>query len=79
MPSLIEALERRDVDMRAQAHLILQQILGRAVPFDPYAPETMRRQQIMGLREQFTREGGIICCHAKFSPSCLLCLPIVCQ
>jgi len=58
VPGLIEALERRDVDMRAQAHLILQQILGRPLPFDPYAPETLRRQQILGLRDQFSRKAG---------------------
>jgi lipopolysaccharide export system ATP-binding protein len=58
IPGLMEALERRDVDMRAQAHLILQQILGRPVAFDPYAPESIRRQQILGLRDQFARKAG---------------------
>ena len=46
------------VDLRAQAHLILQQILGRPVAFDPYAPEALRRQQIAGLREQVSRKAG---------------------
>jgi lipopolysaccharide export system ATP-binding protein len=58
VPGLVEALERRDVDMRAQAHLLLQQILGRAIAFDPYATEAQRRQQIMALREQHTRKAG---------------------
>jgi hypothetical protein len=58
LPSLLEALERRDVDMRAQAHMFLQQILGRPVPFDPYATEAQRRQQILALREQMTRKAG---------------------
>ncbi|HYV38447.1 MAG TPA: LPS export ABC transporter ATP-binding protein [Gemmataceae bacterium] len=58
VPALIEALERRDVDMRAAAHLILQQILGQSIPFDPYAPESPRRQQILGLREQLVRKAG---------------------
>jgi lipopolysaccharide export system ATP-binding protein len=58
VPALVEALERRDVDMRAQAHLILQQIVGRSVAFDPYAPEAQRRQQIAGLRDQVTRKAG---------------------
>src|SRR5207249_1858583 len=58
VPGLMEALERRDVDLRAQAHLILQQILGRPVAFDPYAPEALRRQQIAGLREQVSRKAG---------------------
>src|SRR5207248_10933717 len=55
---LVEALERRDVDLRAQAHLILQQILGRPVAFDPYAPEALRRQQLSGLRDQVARKAG---------------------
>jgi lipopolysaccharide export system ATP-binding protein len=58
VPALIEALERRDVDLRAQVHMILQQILGRAVPFDPYAPESQRRQQVAMLREQLERKAG---------------------
>src|SRR5437763_1950666 len=49
VPGLLEALERRDVDLRAQAHLIVQQIRGRAVAVDPYAPEALRRQQRAGL------------------------------
>jgi lipopolysaccharide export system ATP-binding protein len=58
VPGLIEALDRRDVDMRAQAHQVLQEILGRPVAFDAYAPEAQRRQQLLGLREQFTRKAG---------------------
>jgi lipopolysaccharide export system ATP-binding protein len=58
VPGLIEALGRRDVDMRAQAHLVLQQILGQAIAFDPYAPETTRRQQLIALHEQLTRKAG---------------------
>ncbi|HYT88265.1 MAG TPA: LPS export ABC transporter ATP-binding protein [Gemmataceae bacterium] len=54
---LIEALERRDVEMRRQAHQVLQQILGEAT-FDPYAPEAMRRQQIAQLRERHERKAG---------------------
>ena len=37
---------------------LLQQILGQPIPFDPYAPETSRRQQILGLREQLMRKAG---------------------
>jgi lipopolysaccharide export system ATP-binding protein len=58
VPGLVEALERRDVDMRAQAHMILQQILGRQVPFDPYAPESVRRQQVAHLRDLVERKAG---------------------
>jgi lipopolysaccharide export system ATP-binding protein len=58
IPELVDALERRDVDLRAQAHLILQQILGRAIAFDPYATEPIRRQQVLALRDQFSRKAG---------------------
>jgi lipopolysaccharide export system ATP-binding protein len=58
VPGLMEALERRDVDMRAQAHAILQQIFGRPVAFDPYAPESLRRQQMANLRDQVERKAG---------------------
>jgi lipopolysaccharide export system ATP-binding protein len=57
VPALIEALERRDVEMRRQAHLILLLILGEA-NFDPYAPEALRRQQIAQLRERYERKAG---------------------
>jgi lipopolysaccharide export system ATP-binding protein len=58
VPGLIEALQRRDVDVRAQAHLLLQQILGRSIAFNPYAPEAQRHQQILGLSDQITRKAG---------------------
>jgi lipopolysaccharide export system ATP-binding protein len=58
LPALLEALERRDVDMRRQAHLVLQHILGGEVTFDPYAPEALRRQQIAQLRERHERKAG---------------------
>jgi lipopolysaccharide export system ATP-binding protein len=57
VPALVEALERRDVEMRHQAHLVLQQILGE-VEFDPYAPEALRRQQVAQLREVHERKAG---------------------
>jgi lipopolysaccharide export system ATP-binding protein len=58
LPALLEALERRDVEMRRQAHQVLQHILQGAVPFDPYAPEALRRQQLAHLREHFERKAG---------------------
>jgi lipopolysaccharide export system ATP-binding protein len=67
VPALIEALERRDVEMRRQAFAVLQCLLeaeelrrsatGGTV-FDPYAPEAQRRQQIAALREQLERRAG---------------------
>jgi len=58
VPGLLEALQRRDVDVRAQAHMLLQQILGGTIPFDPYAPEALRRHQIIGITDQLTRRAG---------------------
>jgi lipopolysaccharide export system ATP-binding protein len=58
VPPLLEALERRDVDMRGQAFAVLQQLLGKSIVFDPYAPEAQRRQQIAHLREGLERKAG---------------------
>jgi lipopolysaccharide export system ATP-binding protein len=59
---LLEALERRDLEMRRLAFQVLQRILdagGQSVTqFDAYAPEAQRRQQITRLREQFLRKAG---------------------
>jgi lipopolysaccharide export system ATP-binding protein len=52
LPVLLEALERRDVELRRQAFVVLQQIMEGNAIFDPYAPEILRRQQITELREQ---------------------------
>src|SRR5207302_1604250 len=46
---LLEALDRRDVDMRRRASELLRALLP-GVDFDPAAPETQRRQQIERLR-----------------------------
>ena len=53
VPALLEALERRDVEMRRLVFEAIQQILNRQVSFDPYAPESLRRHQLMLLREQW--------------------------
>jgi lipopolysaccharide export system ATP-binding protein len=58
VPALLEALERRDVEMRRRAHKVLQAILSGAAPFDPFAPEVLRRQQLAHLREQLERRAG---------------------
>jgi lipopolysaccharide export system ATP-binding protein len=58
IPGLLEALERRDLEMRRQAFVVLQRILDGAATFDPYAPELLRRQQIAYLREKFERRAG---------------------
>ena len=58
VPALIETLERRDVELRRQAFQVLQAILQGAASFDPYAPESQRKQQIAHLRDQFERKAG---------------------
>jgi lipopolysaccharide export system ATP-binding protein len=58
VPALLEALERRDVELRNEAYQVLQGILKGAATFDPYAPEAHRRQQIADLREKFERKAG---------------------
>jgi hypothetical protein len=37
---------------------VLQAILKRAVPFDPFAPEVIRKQQLAALRDQLERKAG---------------------
>jgi lipopolysaccharide export system ATP-binding protein len=57
VPALLEALERRDVELRRRAFEVLQRLLDGAA-FDPYAPEAQRRQQLSMLRERFERKAG---------------------
>jgi lipopolysaccharide export system ATP-binding protein len=58
VPALIEALERRDVEMRRHAFQVLQTLVDCSSLFDPFAPESQRRQQIARLREKFERKAG---------------------
>jgi lipopolysaccharide export system ATP-binding protein len=55
--ALLEALERRDVDMRRQAIEVLRQLVP-GVEFDPFAPEAVRRMQIALLRERLERKAA---------------------
>jgi lipopolysaccharide export system ATP-binding protein len=58
IPTLLEAMERNDVEVRRLACELLQQISQGAVDFDPYAPQAQRRQQLSLLRERFERKAG---------------------
>ncbi|HZU36946.1 MAG TPA: LPS export ABC transporter ATP-binding protein [Gemmataceae bacterium] len=58
IPALLEALERRDVEMRRLACQVLQQILHHPIAFDPFAPEALRRQQLAELRGKVERKAG---------------------
>jgi lipopolysaccharide export system ATP-binding protein len=57
IPALLEALERKDVEMRRQAFAVLQRLLEGA-DFDPFAPEMQRRRQLAVLREALSRKAG---------------------
>jgi lipopolysaccharide export system ATP-binding protein len=57
VPALLDALERRDVELRRQAFCVLQ-LIDESVNFDPFAPEAQRRQQVADLRTQFQRRAG---------------------
>src|SRR5262249_6361983 len=50
VPALVEALERRDLEMRRRALATLQRLIP-DVSFDPYAPDAQRRAQLIELRE----------------------------
>src|SRR5260370_19252954 len=58
MPALGEALDRRDGELRRQAFAVLQRIVDGPIPFDPSAPEALRRQQLDNLRAQLQRKAG---------------------
>jgi lipopolysaccharide export system ATP-binding protein len=58
VPGLLEALNRRDVELRRQAFAVLQTIVHGAAVFDPFAPEAQRRQQLADLRDRFERKAG---------------------
>ncbi len=58
VPALLQALERRDVELRRQAHAVLQVLCQAPIAFDPYAPEAMRRKQLASLRDRWERKAG---------------------
>ncbi|MBM3996507.1 MAG: LPS export ABC transporter ATP-binding protein [Planctomycetes bacterium] len=58
IPALLNALERRDPELRQAAVEVLQKILKRPVPFDAFAPEAVRKQQLAALRDVFERKAG---------------------
>jgi lipopolysaccharide export system ATP-binding protein len=58
VPVLLAALERRDAELRQRVVAVLQAILKRTVPFDPFAPEAARKQQLAALRDQLERKAG---------------------
>ena len=57
IPALVDALAWRDMEMRRRAFEVLQR-LWPGVPFDPFAPEAERLQQIALLRLSLGRRAG---------------------
>ncbi len=58
VPELLDALGRRDVELRRHALQVLEAIVGTGVAFDPFAPEAQRRQQLAALRDGAVRKAG---------------------
>ena len=58
IPALMSALERRDAELRQYAVEVLQALLKHPIPFDAFAPEAARKQQLAALRELFERKAG---------------------
>ncbi|MFO0926362.1 MAG: LPS export ABC transporter ATP-binding protein [Gemmataceae bacterium] len=57
IPSLVDALAWRDMEMRRRAFEVLQR-LWPGVAFDPFAPEGDRLQQVAMLRQRVERRAG---------------------
>ena len=58
IPALLSALERRDAELRQHAVEVLEAVLKHPIPFDAFAPEAARKQQLAALRELFERKAG---------------------
>lgn len=58
IPALLSALERRDPELRQAAVEVLEAILQHTIPFDAYAQEATRKQQLSALRDLFERKAG---------------------
>jgi lipopolysaccharide export system ATP-binding protein len=58
IPALLNALERRDAELRQRAVDVLQAILSHPIPFDAFAPEAARKSQLATLRDLFERKAG---------------------
>jgi lipopolysaccharide export system ATP-binding protein len=58
LPALLEALDRRDAEMRRLAFDVVQRIVNGVGHFDPYAPLAERQRQIEILRDGCLRKAG---------------------
>jgi lipopolysaccharide export system ATP-binding protein len=57
IPLLVEALQWRDMEMRRRAYEVLRR-LWEGVPFDPYAPDLDRQEQLGALRSALARRAA---------------------
>lgn len=55
---LVEALERRDLELRRMAYHIISQMEPHVGDFDAYAPEAQRRQQIDRIRDHLLKRAA---------------------
>ena len=58
IPALLSTLERRDAELRQCAVDVLAQILKHPIPFEAFASEATRKQQLVALRDVFERKAG---------------------
>jgi lipopolysaccharide export system ATP-binding protein len=54
VPSLVDALERRELVLRIRAFEVLQKVINASVAFDPQATEDVRSRQVTALRQQMS-------------------------
>ena len=52
LPVLLDALERRDMEMRRRAYAVVHRLTDGQAIFDPHAPPAYRQQQLAHLRGQ---------------------------
>ena len=52
VPPLVEALGRREPDLRLQAFEVLKRLVPTPLQFDPFAADDIRARQLLALRQQ---------------------------
>jgi lipopolysaccharide export system ATP-binding protein len=52
VPTLTDALDRREPDLRVHAYEVLKVLVPAALHFDPYAADDIRARQLIALRQQ---------------------------
>jgi lipopolysaccharide export system ATP-binding protein len=57
-PLLLDAMERRDMEMRRRAYAVLRRMTEGQAVFDPHAPPAQRQAQIAAIRSQLLAQVG---------------------